>query len=201
MLPAPQREGADEQRPPLSAPFAETVPARAQQLVENDPQGLLTGHTNNAAPRKKTKGGNRRHIKSTVNVVAQPHHTKLGVFAGMSMAQLFSPGNGIDIDTFFGAKALYIAAHIPSPKGVEARINEKHQIENNTDEVLVKEKLFNHRLKNALEHKFGPNNVKQSKAALELAQNNDQARQRYIAMLQADEISELNPISICTFAD
>ncbi|PPJ50053.1 hypothetical protein CBER1_05032 [Cercospora berteroae] len=194
VLPYPPIAGAEDRHTLLSAP------AHAQQPVNNVSQDLLTTAANNTAPRKKNKVGNTRHIKSTVNVVAEPHHTKLGAFAGMTMAQLFNPGNGIDIDTFFGAKALYITAHITSPKRVEAMINEKHQIENNTDEVLVKEKLFNHRLKNALEHKFGPNNVKQSKAALKRAQKDDQARWNYIAMLQADDISESNPLSICTLA-
>ncbi|GIZ36779.1 hypothetical protein CKM354_000024600 [Cercospora kikuchii] len=193
----PPIQGADDQPASVPAPPMATWP---QQPVNNDPQDLLTAAANNTAPRRKNKGGNKRHIKSTANVVAEPHHTKLGSFAGMTMDQLFTPGNGIDIDTFFGAKALYIAAHIPSPKRVEARINEKHQIENNTDQLLVKQKLFNHRLKNALKHKFGPSNVKESKVALERAQKDDQARQDYIAMLQADDISEANPLSICTIA-
>ncbi|PIA99753.1 hypothetical protein CB0940_03629 [Cercospora beticola] len=196
----PPIEGADVQPASVSAPSMATSPQYSQQPLSHDHQGQLTATVNSTASRKQRKGGNRRHIKSTVNIVAEPHHTKLGFFAGMTIAQIFRPGNGIDIDTFFGAKALYIAAHIPSPKRVEAMINEKHQAENSTDEDLVKEKLFDKRLAGALNHKFGPDNLQRSKDALKLAQKTDQARQNYIAMLVADDSSELNPISICTYA-
>ncbi|GIZ36778.1 hypothetical protein CKM354_000024500 [Cercospora kikuchii] len=185
-----------ENAPPSAAPSITTSSSHDVSALHTQPQALSATTSSTMPPRKKAKAKGLARAKSRPMLVVNPHHADIGIFAGKTVDEILIPHNGISTEEFFGARALYISAHFSGHKEALEKINQKRMAEG-LPEMRFKDRTWNHRLENALMHKFGRANYDSSLEELGDARKDDQARAAYVALLMSDLARERKPTSVC----
>ncbi|CAK1360950.1 unnamed protein product [Cercospora beticola] len=171
--------------------------AQSTTTLSSSDTNASTANPTTTAPGKKVKANRLARSKSRPTLLQNPHHADMGIFAGKTIDEILTPNNEISTEEFFGARALFISAHFSGHKEALEKINQKRMAEG-LPEMRFKDRTWNHRLEDALKHKFGPANYSASLTELGNAREDDQARAAYVAMLMSDLTNERNPTSVCT---